>query len=292
MWSKKTRARNYKAGKLCLKIFGFSFFLLSTIISVPKEKLSLKEAEGSDILGVFYTVLTWLQDNALMLVLLNSGVLMLSYLFTLSGDPFIKKHLQETLDEFRDDFFQDYEGEHTDFFRNHRITLFQRKVVRFRVYPKRGRLGFGKINGKCFYPWTGWLVPVMRSGHVYPQKPSVFLANDKDENQCEGVAGALWRAGKSKKAFAWDNLKQIQKLTAPHKKTEYAKKTFVDEKYIEASLDADKNLPRSIGGFTIKTERKLFVVVLDSTEPDAVTQASLYKYPMTMSMLSRLLERV
>lgn len=289
MWTKKTRARNFKIGSSIKTSFEFTFFLLTIILSLPESKITEWQA-GALSYPAF--LLSWIQDNGLIIVIINTLVLGIGWLFTLSGDPDLKNDLQATLDEFRDDFFSDYEEDYSEFSLKHRVTIFERQQIRFRIYPKRGFFGFGKKDGKWFFPWTGWLVPVMRSGHVYSQKPSVFLASKNNETQIEGIAGALWREGKGKKGFTKQNLRLMQSITNPRKKEEYARSTNVNLEYLESALKAGKNLPRSIGGFTIKTERKIFVIVLDSTEPNAVNDKCLLEYPMTMSILSRLLERV
>jgi hypothetical protein len=58
----------------------------------------------------------------------------------------------------------------------HRVTLF-----RYRKWWPCLRV----------WPWSGWLVPVVRSGHTTLNHRTCFLAPD-DADQAEGVAGRCW----------------------------------------------------------------------------------------------------
>lgn len=45
-----------------------------------------------------------------------------------------------------------------------------------------------------WWPWSGWLVMLERSGHLTKNRTPIFRAADKPE-KCEGVAGQAWRSG-------------------------------------------------------------------------------------------------
>lgn len=75
---------------------------------------------------------------------------------------------------------------------HHRATLFRHQKFLWWPFPVRHWLwpwGLGR------WPGSGWLVPVIRSGHATQRSTTYFLAPD-DADHFEGVAGHIWNSNK------------------------------------------------------------------------------------------------
>src|SRR5436190_7908923 len=93
------------------------------------------------------------------------------------GPPFVWETIHRVLDNVREDVF----GSDPDpVEQHHRVTLF--KYVRWRfAWPLERKRP----------PWSGWLVPVERSGHTSRKTKVAFWAPDNGD-LAEGVAGRTW----------------------------------------------------------------------------------------------------
>jgi hypothetical protein len=130
------------------------------------------------------------------------------------GPPWLWDAIHSYLDSFRDYAFPDQPG---DMLHEHRVTLF--KHVRWRWCLKK-------------WPWSGWLVPVERSGHTTRRTSAVFRAPD-EANDAEGVAGVTWA---SKSAVPVPELPDLSGQPSVAEISEYAKKTFVSTEWVEAYI--------------------------------------------------------
>jgi hypothetical protein len=124
-------------------------------------------------------VLTWAQQSAwISIPLLTAGLALMQVVRSMIGPPWVWDTVHYLLDKFQEHVFEGQSGP----LHHHRVTLFK--------YTRR-RLWF------CRWPWSGWLVPVERSGHTTRRSHTVFLTPD-DADQAEGIAGqtghknALW----------------------------------------------------------------------------------------------------
>lgn len=103
------------------------------------------------------------------------------------GPPWVWRSIQKILDKFREKAFdiQDLDPVHA-----HRVTLY-RYTWLWWVWPWRSRFWPWGQAGRLRFPWSGWLIPVVRSGHTHQRTVAVFLAPD-DAQHAEGVAGRAW----------------------------------------------------------------------------------------------------
>lgn len=122
------------------------------------------------------------------------------------GDPSKWRVVHHVLDMYQEHVFGDENGE----LHEHRITLF--KHVRWRL----------SLRG---VPWSGWLVPVERSGHTTHRSVTYFRAPDEADN-AEGVAGIAWN---SSRAVEVELLPDLNALGCTEEHCEdYAKRTRSD----------------------------------------------------------------
>jgi hypothetical protein len=129
----------------------------------------------------------------------------------------------------------------------HRVTMF--KHCRFRL-------------GK--WPFSGWLVPVARSGHSTKSGIRHFKASLNDPDGAEGVAG---------RAFAYQKIVPIYNLPRiknDDDKKRYAEKSFVSVKKIEKDCTSERQ-SRSFLGIPVEVKGKPWgAIVLDSHHPKEI----------------------
>lgn len=100
------------------------------------------------------------------------------------GPRWIHEVLQDILDSLRDSCFAQQVKAHSAV-HHHRVTVFRRCCC------WRPCCWLRKINRKRRWPWTGWLVPIARSGHTTKLTRTVFCVPD-DADNAEGIAGQTW----------------------------------------------------------------------------------------------------
>ena len=127
------------------------------------------------------------------------------------GNPVALEGIDVILDELRDSLFSKEDGLEAA----HKVTLFQHKKCRLTI--ARDKDGGGKIVG---WPWSGWLVPVARSGNMNQRSKVRFLAPG-NSMLAQGVAGQAWASGK-KKAYV-DDLPTLTPGASDDEIEEYAR---------------------------------------------------------------------
>jgi hypothetical protein len=216
---------------------------------------------GADIAGGAQTAAWWL----LPLLIIVSGVLGL--LRKLIGPPWLWHTVHSYLDTFRDEAF---EVGPDDDLHHHRVTLFRHVGWCWR---------FAK------WPWSGWLVPVERSGHTTQSSISVFKAPD-DADNAEGVAGRTWAR---RRIMMVSNLPDLGAETSEDALKRYCEATGI-------SVDwARKRRPRarSFCGMPVEVKGQLWgVIVLDSRSPNGIKAESQLSYRPLGKYLGKILERV
>ena len=181
------------------------------------------------------------------------------------GPPWVWDTIHYLLDRFRDYVFEEESGP----LHHHRVTLFKYVRVRF-----------------CFrrWPWSGWLVPIERSGHTTRRSRTTFLAPD-DADRAEGIAGQTWAQNR---VVPLAKLPDINENPSCDALTEYARQTFV----AEAWLQKQRQHAHSFCGIPVEVKGKLWgVIVLDSRNPEAIDQNAIRFYSLIGRYLGKLLER-
>src|SRR5258708_9549690 len=165
---------------------------------------------------------------------------------------------------------------------HHRATLFRHQwcwcptPLRLNWWP----WGWGR------WPGSGWLVPIVRSGHATQRSRTVFLAPD-DADNIEGVVGAVWSDGRE----LTKRLPRVIDRNATLAEIEaYSRETWVTVAWITQQVAARKGMAASFRGLTIEVKgRKWGVIILDSRDPAAL-QADL-NMPQHAFVVGKLLER-
>ena len=180
--------------------------------------------------------------------------------------------VKEVLDRFRDGVFPEKKGDHA----HHRVTLFLHRGLLLR--------GFDRKHGG--WPWSGWLVPIARSGHT-AQKTKVRFLAEGGTDRYQGIAGKAWATRRDMApATSLPDLHHQDVTEADFAK--YAEDTHV-------SLDSvKKRLPRarSLMGFVLARYHgsPWGVLVVDSRNPDLDQERAKREFRNHGEVLGRLLE--
>ena len=216
-------------------------------------------------------LLVWIQDRAWIFLLVLGAFLGASEIVRkVIGPPWVWDAVHYYLDVFQEYAFPEQAG---DMLHDHRVTLF--KYVRWRWCFRR-------------WPWSGWLVPVERSGHTTQRTSTAFRAPD-DASQTEGVAGATWA---SKWAVPVGELPDMSGQPSAQDIQSYAEKTFVTAEFVRMYMGKGRPLARSFLGIPVEVKGKRWgVVVMDSKREMHVSPRYLNLYTIISRFLSKLLEK-
>jgi len=140
----------------------------------------------------------------------------------------------------------------------HRVTLFRRG---WRLAP-------------CRWPWSGWLIPVERSGHMTRTTNTVFRAEEAS-SKVEGIAGYTWARSAIVSVGELPDLEvEALRRLEPNLQTEaideYAQRTLVTPEVVRQRIAEGKTLARSYCGIPVEVRGKMWgVIVIDSRNPEA-----------------------
>lgn len=179
-----------------------------------------------------------------------------------AGELWARRGVEALLDELQKRGFNNANG---DPLHHHRVTLFKYKPWTLWMTPRRARFW---PWGKGRWPWSGWLTPVMRSGHASQKVTATFLVPD-DADSAEGVAGQAWATGI---IVYCEGLPRVTRNSSLDRLDRYCRRSFTPPEMVEARLKSDKPLPQSLCGVPIngKHGRPWGVLVLDSRRPDGI----------------------
>jgi hypothetical protein len=222
-------------------------------------------------------VLRWSQENSpILLIFLFIG----SYLSRLRhflAPPTTFKKIHALLDELQKQIFKD-ENDLGEPLHTNRVTLFKR--------------------GWCWrlkrWPWSGWLIPVERSGHMTRKTKTVFRAPD-NPSMLEGVAGLAWARKAIVVVRDLPDLSSangvVENLQVPDIET-YARHTLVHEEWVRERVRDRKMLGRSYCGIPVEVSGTLWgVIVVDSQHPEPKAgQHHDFTYRLIAGVLGKLLE--
>ncbi len=133
------------------------------------------------------------------------------------GQPWVWDAVHKVIDKFAEKAFEATPGAGVH---ENRVTLF-RHTWAFTL-PWRGKR---RPGSRWRWPWSGWLVPVVRSGHATQNTTTLFLAPD-DAYNAEGIAGQTWAR---RQVFQTLDLPDVMKNPTEENIRDYATKTFVSE---------------------------------------------------------------
>jgi hypothetical protein len=223
------------------------------------------------------------QKNSLLVWFIVAASAFLGWYLRRRGDPWIWDKLQELLDEFQEVAFQEFQNHIKD---HHRVTLFRYRKWCWNLTTPMTDGRWPWRWGRC--PWSGWLVPVLRSGRTSQNTKAIFLAPDNGD-EAEGVAGYAWA---SNKVFVVTGLPQITKNSKDAQVVKYSERTFCPAPIVRDYVARGRPLPRSIGAMPIEVNNKPWgVLVLDSRDDQGVTDNLVRDFSLMVNSISHMLEK-
>lgn len=227
--------------------------------------------------------IAWLQSYSFP-IWLSLGILsILGWLLRWRGDPWIWDKLQVLLDKFQEIAFSSYANHIKD---HHRVTLFKYKKWHWRISTPMTKGTWPWTKDRL--PWSGWLIPILRSGRTSQKTKAVFMAPDNG-NLAEGVAGKAWVANN---IIVAPNLPNLSSSSSDQQIARYAKRTTCPAPIVKDYVARGRDLPRSIGAIPIEVNNVPWgVLVLDSREEKGVTPELLNSYTLIVNSISQLLEK-
>lgn len=276
---------NYSEWKATLRHF-CDYFILAAGAVIAAIALLSKQDKGEldQWPSPVIAVVSWLVNNNWWIVLFLA-ILGAIAKFTKErlDQTWIWAAVQAIIDRIARDAFGHISTGHVH---HHRATLFRYCKYYWWAYPFRYPIW---PWGKGRWPCSGWLVPVIRSGHTTQRTTTYFLAPD-DADNAEGVAGTIWA---SNKEIALTAGASLQHGASDTDVKNYAEKTFITATLANRELSNKKVLAASFRGIPIegKPGHRWGVLVLDSRDANAAAEAKLDIKPYAYC-LGKLLERV
>jgi hypothetical protein len=178
------------------------------------------------------------------------------------------KTVQVLLDQYKEEVFGKNEALKDDPKHYHRVTIF-------------------KYAGWHFWfvcwPWSGWMIPIARSGFTRKTGISCFRASLDHPEKAEGIAG---RAFSEMRIISVDGLPDLAKEQSNNDDIKrYAERTFANVGQVESKLP----LSRSLMGIPLEVSGKPWgAVVLDSHHPAAISREKPV-YDMLAKVLNEIL---
>jgi hypothetical protein len=183
------------------------------------------------------------------------------------------------LNQYRDALFEKHATAQDDPEYFHRITLF--KYVGWRW-------------AFAMWPWTGWMVPVARTGHVtHNWRIPRFRAPVSDPDKAEGVAGQTYVRNRMIPVAV---LPEINAQTQDNELETYCRRAFVSDGWLKRRVHRKnpKAMPRSLLGIPLEVGGAPWgALVVDSRSPDEISSKRALKndrYKTMTEVLSKLLQ--
>ncbi|MFM4920273.1 hypothetical protein ACEUCL_21205 [Aeromonas dhakensis] len=281
----KTRKRNQKILNVVNSFGTFSSLIIGAVIQVD-----LKSEQFVNQPLFFKITTEYIKNNSPLLLLISALLIFIPVVvlrFTSSAS--ILKCIAAKLNTLRDWICCDISGDYDE---NHRVTLF-----------KYQKWYFGLIFNKKYWsskwfpwtfernPWSGWLVPIARSGYTSFDARAVFWAPNSSKKS-EGVAGIAWAKGGNMIHF--EKLPKISATTSEQNKEKYCQSTKINRGFLDACIREGAFPSRSFLAFALLVEGEQWgVIVIDSQSENGIDIGQMQKaMDVTCILMPILLEEL
>ncbi|WP_318513499.1 hypothetical protein [Photobacterium leiognathi] len=280
----KTRKRNQKILRLFNGLGTASSLFIGSIIQLDINSPGFTDNQQ------WKNIVITIKGHAPQLLTISAILIVVTYaLLKCSNSASILKCLQVKLDTLRDWLCCDINGDLDD---NHRVTLFQYKSTYFGLLFRR------KYWQTKYFPWTatkhpwsGWLVPIARSGYTNQKARSVFWAPDSGR-KAEGVVGIAWAKGGDMVHF--EKLPRITKQSSDRNKEKYCDQTKTSPMLLQGFIDEEEIPARSFLAFSLLVDGNPWGVIVVDSQSDQGINATVIPQAMhlTCSLVPVLLEEL
>lgn len=234
---------------------------------------------------LIFAILQRLQDFSGVAYLICWSLFFLSVYYKKKGDPWLAEQIQFILDRYQDGAFDCANCPPEAPVDHNRVTIFRYQRGFFiRHWSATKYWRWGKYS-----PFSYFLAPVLRSGHISKNSKAAFYVSD-NSSDTEGIAGRAWS---SDGLIFEENLPKAELLTNEARRKVYAKRTGCSLEMVNRRIANGAVMPRSMLAIPIRRRGKLWgVIVLDSRYPKGIRKDASEKYQLTLALIERLLERV
>ncbi|MEZ8855608.1 hypothetical protein AB6E16_08890 [Vibrio atlanticus] len=265
----KVRKRNQKA----LKIINGTSTACSLFVGAVVQ-LDLNSPDANWDYKSWKVVVEFIKNHAPTILGIAALLIVISFIsLRISRSAVILNCVETKLDVIRDWLCCEAEADYID---NHRVTLFQHKAVSFGIWRKP------RYWALKYFPWSwektpfsGWLVPVARSGYTNQKPKAAFWAPDEGR-KAEGIAGVCWA---TKATVHRDELPLITSTSSDLNKGKYCKITGTPKAVLDFYIDKNKIPARSFLSFPILGKDGLpwGVVVIDSQSKSGISTDDVHR---------------
>jgi hypothetical protein len=139
------------------------------------------------------------------------------------------------------------------------------------------------------WPWSGWFVPVIRSGHTDQRSRTRFWASREFPESVEGIPGLVLARNR---VMVLNRLPNLHDSPSENDFDEYAKLTSVSKEWLKQRIENDRRCARSFCGIPVEVENKFWgVIVIDSELEELPNSEELRKvYGLFGRLLGNMLE--
>ncbi|TQO77384.1 hypothetical protein FLM06_16300 [Vibrio cholerae] len=264
----KVRKRNQKYLNWINGISGGMSLLVGSVI-----QLDLNATEA-DWFPYSKSLVGLIKNNApTILIAIAFCFFVSAVLLKISRPATVVKCLEKKLDVIKEWLFCDDSNDYND---NHRVTLFKYKRTYWGLLSKKRYWCFKYFPWSLSrHPFSGWLVPIARSGYTGQKAKAVFWAPD-DGLSSEGIAGVAWATNS---IVVRQNLPKITNLSSIDNKKKYCDSTRTRSSVLQSYVSAGRVPARSFVGFPIlgKNGKPWGVAVLDSKSAEGILIEEVHK---------------
>jgi hypothetical protein len=213
----------------------------------------------------FHEFLSKVDSNIGVLALSLLLVFLLGWWLAKDGQKLVWLTLQCQIDTLANIAFPNANGDLND---RHRVTIFKYNKWCWKRFKSKRIFYFLKQG---IWPRSGWLVPVLRSGHTGKNTSTVFLAPD-DGKSAEGVAGLCWSCDSG---VYRTKLQAITTVSSDENKDKYSKATSMPRWLLDSYLAEGRPLARALLAYPVQTRlgKRWGVIVLDSQDRLGIDEA-------------------
>jgi hypothetical protein len=272
--------RNYKRGERLIVFAGYFTPTLAASVEWAGKIDQLKHPTIS-------SYLMEMKEYSLFAYGFMIFIFWLGAYWTRKGNKVCWDALQVQIDDLQNIAFSNYQHDTND---SHRVTLFKFKKWNWTRYGLNLIAWFKSTLNKQS-PRSGWLVPILRSGHLSKQTKTVFHVPD-DGNRAEGIGGKCWA---SDSVVHVEDLPNLKSVTSAANRDRYSKRSNMPRSLVDQYLDEEKDLSRSLLAIPVRTAsgERWGVIVLDSKNPTGVDKIETERaFRAIVSTLGVLLEDV
>ncbi|OCH01850.1 hypothetical protein [Aliivibrio fischeri] len=264
----KVRKRNQKYLRWINGISGGLSLLVGSIIQLDLN------ATNADWFMYSKELVGWTKNNApTVLIIIAFSFFVSGVLLKILKPATVIKCLEKKLDVIKEWLFCD---ESNDFNDNHRVTLFKYKRVYWGLLTKKRYWRYEYFPWSLSrHPFSGWLVPIARSGYTGQNAKAVFWAPD-DGLSAEGVAGVAWA---SNCTVVRQKLPKITGISSLDNQKKYCDSTGTRATVLQSYIKVGRIPARSFVAFPIlgKDGKPWGVAVLDSKNAEGILVNEVHK---------------